>query len=593
LNNCYFRKGANISIIRIYLAQINTIVGDFDHNYSIISHHIKEAEKKDADLVVFPELSITGYPPEDLLLKNAFVDENINYLNKLKKNVSNFIAIVGFVNREKNNIYNSAAVIYEHQIRSIYNKQHLPNYSVFDEERYFKEGDVDYIFKIAGSLAGINICEDIFHPGGPADIQSIIGGAELLINISASPYHIEKIKDREKILVNTAKDNCVNIAYANIIGGQDELVFDGSSMIVGHTGEILKRAASFEEDTIIYDIDTAVTEAARLKYPAFKTQKTKMDIDRKAPVLIDLKYRKNKNLRILSKRAAIEPRKKILYRENEILKALILGTRDYVRKNGFEKVVIALSGGIDSALTSVIAFMALGKENVNAILMPSIYSSIGSIKDAEELSDNLGINHIIISISDIYNRYLEDLKPLFKSSKINITRENIQARIRGNIIMAAANENSWLVLSTGNKSEISVGYCTLYGDMAGGFSPIKDVYKTMVYRICKFINREYSNIIPDNILTKVPSAELKPDQKDQDRLPPYKILDSILKSYIEDDMGYHSITSKGFDPKTVREVIEMVDSSEYKRRQGPPGIKITPRAFGKDRRYPITNRFKS
>jgi NAD+ synthase (glutamine-hydrolysing) len=483
-------------------------------------------------------------------------------------------------------------VIYDHQIRSIYYKQFLPNYSVFDEERYFKKGTVNYIFKIAENLIGINICEDIFHPAGPAKIQSIIGGAGLLINISASPYHTEKIKEREKVLVNTAKDNCVDIAYVNIIGGQDELVFDGNSMIVKHTGEILKRAALFEEDTLIYDLETAITTSARLKNTALKIQKNKINKDYKAPVEIDLKYRQNKKPSMVKERVIFKPKEQILCREHEILKALILGTLDYVRKNGFDKVVIALSGGIDSALTTVIAFMALGKENVNCILMPSIYSSAESMEDAEELSNNLGISHTIISISDIYNRYLDDLRTLFKSSKINVTKENIQARIRGNIIMAAANENNWLVLSTGNKSEISIGYCTLYGDMAGGFSPIKDVYKTMVYRICKFINRKYSNIIPKNILTKVPSAELKPDQKDQDKLPPYKILDSILKAYIEDDMGYNPIINKGFDSKIVREVINMVDSSEYKRRQGPPGIKITPRAFGKDRRYPITNKFK-
>jgi NAD+ synthase (glutamine-hydrolysing) len=413
-----------------------------------------------------------------------------------------------------------------------------------------------------------------------------------LINISASPYHTEKIKEREKVLTSTAKNNCANIVYANIIGGQDELVFDGNSMILKHTGEILKRAASFEEDTIIYDLDTSITTAARLKNPALRTQKTKMSKDYKAPMVVDLKYSQNKKQRVTNDKTAVKPQKQFFCKEHEILRALILGTRDYVRKNEFEKVVIALSGGIDSALTAVIAFMALGKESVNGILMPSIYSSVESIKDAEELSNNLGISHTIISISDIYNRYLEDLKPLFKNSNINVTKENIQARIRGNIIMAAANENNWLVLSTGNKSEVSVGYCTLYGDMAGGFSPIKDIYKTMVYRICKFINHKYSNIIPENILTKVPSAELKPDQKDQDKLPPYELLDSILKAYIEDDMGYNSIINKGFDGKTVREVINMIDSSEYKRRQGPPGIKITPRAFGKDRRYPITNKFK-
>ena len=542
--------------------------------------------------MIFPELSTTGYPPEDLLLKNVFIDKNISCLDRLKESVTDLIAIVGFVNREKSGIYNAAAVIHDQQIKSIYNKQFLPNYSVFDEERYFKKGTVNYIFKIAEKLIGINICEDIFHPSGPAKIQSIIGGAELLINISASPYHTEKIKERERILINIAKDNCVNIAYVNQIGGQDELVFDGNSLIISHTGELLRRAASFEEDALIYDLDTGGAAAARLKNSRLKDQKAKMVKHYKAPAVIDLSYRQKKQPVKLKEKSASGHKRQASSKEHEILKALILGTRDYVRKNNFDKVVIALSGGIDSALTTVIATLALGKENINAILMPSIYSSRGSIEDAVELSHNLCITHIIISISDIYNSYLENLKSIFKSRKINTTRENIQARIRGNIMMAAANENNWLVLSTGNKSEISVGYCTLYGDMAGGFSPIKDVYKTMVYRICKFINREYSNMIPANILTKSPSAELKPNQKDEDNLPPYKILDTLLKAYIEDDMGHHSIINKGFEAKTVREVTNMVDSSEYKRRQGPPGIKITPRAFGKDRRYPITNNFK-
>ncbi len=543
--------------------------------------------------MAFPELSTTGYPPEDLLLKTAFIDENISYLGKLKKVATNIIAIVGFVNKEQNGIYNSAAVIHNHQIKSIYNKQFLPNYSVFDEERYFKKGTINYIFKIAEKLIGINICEDIFHPSGPAKIQSILGGAELIINISASPYHTEKIKEREKVLTNAAKDNCVNIAYVNLVGGQDELVFDGNSLIINQRGDILKHAAPFEEDALIYDLDTGGAAATRLKNLRFKNQRTEMGKYHKALTLIDLKLHPKKQLVKLKEKTVFKHKRQVLCKEHEILKALILGTGDYAGKNNFDKVVIALSGGIDSALTAVIATLALGRENVNGILMPSIYSSRGSVEDAAELAHNIGIRHTIIPISDIYNSYLENLKPIFRSRKINTTRENIQARIRGNIIMAAANENNWLVLSTGNKSEISVGYCTLYGDMAGGFSPIKDVYKTMVYRICKFINRKYSNIIPGNILTKIPSAELKPNQKDEDKLPPYKILDPVLKAYIEGDMGYHSITSKGFGKKTVREIIGMVNSNEYKRRQSSPGIKITPRAFGKDRRYPITNNFKS
>jgi len=542
--------------------------------------------------VIFPELSITGYPPEDLLLKTDFVNENIKYLYKLQKITTNIVAVIGFVNKEHDGIYNSAAVLHNKGIKSIYNKQFLPNYSVFDEERYFKKGSQNYIYKIAGILIGINICEDIYYSSGPTKIQSIIGGAELVINISASPYHTEKIKEREKILFTRAVENRVNIAYVNLVGGQDELVFDGNSLIINEKGDILRHAKPFKEDALIYDLDTGGVTSARLKDTKFKNQKTKMEKDYSPLPIIDLKYHQKKGRRNIQNKIAGKYNRYVCCTEDEILQALILGTSDYVKKNRFEKVVIALSGGIDSALTAVIAVFALGKENVSGILMPSIYSSRESINDAKELSDNLGIGYTTIPISDIYSSYLENLSAIFKHSEINVTKENIQARIRGNIIMAAANENGWLVLSTGNKSEISVGYCTLYGDMVGGFSPIKDVYKTMVYRICRYINKKYSNIIPKKIITKVPSAELKPNQKDEDKLPPYKILDPILKAHIEDDLDYHSIVKKGFEGKTVREVINMVDFNEYKRRQGSPGIKITPRAFGKDRRYPITNNFK-
>ncbi|PIU28982.1 MAG: NAD+ synthase [Candidatus Hydromicrobium americanum] len=581
-----------MSILRLYLAQINPTVGDLKGNYNIIASHIEEAKKNDVDVVIFPELSITGYPPEDLLLKTDFVNENIKYLYKLQKITTNIVAVIGFVNKEHDGIYNSAAVLHNKGIKSIYNKQFLPNYSVFDEERYFKKGSQNYIYKIAGILIGINICEDIYYSSGPTKIQSIIGGAELVINISASPYHTEKIKERGKILFTRAVENRVNIAYVNLVGGQDELVFDGNSLIINEKGDILRHAKPFKEDALIYDLDTGGVTSARLKDTKFKNQKTKMEKDYSPLPIIDLKYHQKKGRRNIQNKIAGKYNRYVCCTEDEILQALILGTSDYVKKNRFEKVVIALSGGIDSALTAVIAVFALGKENVSGILMPSIYSSRESINDAKELSDNLGIGYTTIPISDIYSSYLENLSAIFKHSEINVTKENIQARIRGNIIMAAANENGWLVLSTGNKSEISVGYCTLYGDMVGGFSPIKDVYKTMVYRICRYINKKYSNIIPKKIITKVPSAELKPNQKDEDKLPPYKILDPILKAYIEDDLDYHSIVKKGFEGKTVREVINMVDFNEYKRRQGSPGIKITPRAFGKDRRYPITNNFK-
>ena len=567
-------------------------MGDLSGNYDIIASHIKAAKKSDADVVVFPELSITGYPPEDLLLRKSFVDENIVYLNKLKKNTANIIAVIGFVGRERGQIYNSAAVIHDRQVKAVYNKQFLPNYSVFDEERYFSKGNANYIFKVADAFIGINICEDIYHSSGPLEIQSVSGGAELIINISASPYHVEKIRERREFLTHAAANNCVNIAYLNLVGGQDELVFDGDSVIINEKGDILDHAKPFKEDVLIYDLDTGGAAAARLKDPGFENQKTGMRKYHESLPRIDLKHYKKRKKTNKEYKTVSGYNRYIGCIEAEILQALILGTRDYVNKNKFDKVAIALSGGIDSALTAAVAAFALGKKRVNGIIMPSPYSSKGSIEDSIELSHNLGINYLTIPISDIYNTYLEDLKVILKHSGINITKENLQARIRGNILMAAANENDWLVLSTGNKSEISVGYCTLYGDMVGGFSPIKDVYKTMVYKICRYVNKNYSDIIPEKIISKVPSAELKPDQKDEDRLPPYEILDPILKSYIEDDLDYRSISEKGFDKKTVREVIEMVDHSEYKRRQGSPGIKITPRAFGKDRRYPITNNFR-
>lgn len=568
-------------------------MGDLKGNYNIIASHIDEAKRNCSDLAVFPELSITGYPPEDLLAKDSFISENIDCLNKLKELTSNIIVIAGFASRGKQGIYNSAAVIYKNQIKSIYNKQFLPNYSVFDEERYFEKGLDSCVFKAGDSIFGLNICEDIFHPEGPARIQSILGEAGLIINISASPYYTGKIQERIKVLSDTAISNRVNIAYLNMAGGQDELVFDGSSLIINGEGKVLVRAKSFAGDSIIYDLEIDKIKSLKDKYRNdIEKDKIKLLKDYTPPALIDLRYGPDyEKKKILKYKNSGSRSGQIITSEEEILDALIMGTGDYVRKNRFEKVIVALSGGVDSALTAVIASFALGKENVNGLLMPSLYSSRGSIDDSIKLCNNLGIKYITIPITEIYRSYLKNLNKIFTGPEINVTRENLQARIRGNIAMALANEKHWLVLSTGNKSEISVGYCTLYGDMAGGFSPIKDVYKTMVYRICKFINEKHHDIIPSNILSKVPSAELKPDQKDQDTLPPYNALDPILKAYIEDDLGFKSIVNKGFDENTVRKVINMVDSSEYKRRQGSPGIKITSRAFGKDRRYPITNKF--
>jgi NAD+ synthase (glutamine-hydrolysing) len=579
--------------IRLYLAQINPVVGDIKGNCDMIISHIKKAREEGADIVVFPELALTGYPPEDLLLKNAFIRENMRYLEKIKDEVHGISAIVGFAYEEESALYNSAAVMCGKDICYIYNKQHLPNYSVFDEERYFNRGSRNYIFDINGHPVGLNICEDIFYASGPAKAQAIAGGAELIINISASPYHVGKVESREKMIAARAIDNIVNIAYLNMAGGQDELVFDGNSMVVNEKGMVLARCLPFAEDSLVFDMDPSTASAARTKDTRFRNQKNSLN-DGFAPIeKVDLVIGKNsKKIIPIGAKTPLEYSGIISCREEEILKALILGSRDYIIKNGFKKVVVALSGGIDSAITTVIAAQAIGKENVNTVFMPSDYSSAESRRDSEELARNLGIGHGVISISGIYGKYLEELAGIFKHDRINVTKENIQARIRGSIIMALSNENGWLVLSTGNKSEISVGYCTLYGDMVGGFSPIKDVYKTMVYSICRFINKKYGNIIPENIITRAPSAELKPGQKDQDRLPPYDVLDRILNAYIEQDRGYKAIIDMGFDRAMVTDVINMVDNNEYKRRQGSPGVKISARAFGKDRRYPITNRYR-
>ena len=579
--------------LRLYLAQINPTVGDLKGNCGLILSHIEKAKENNADLAVFPELALTGYPPEDLLLKKAFIRENIEHIEKIKEEVSGIAAIVGFANSSNGSIYNSAAMICGKKISSIYNKQHLPNYSVFDEQRYFSRGAINYIYRINGHLVGLNICEDIFYASGPAKAQAIAGGAELIINISASPYHTEKIGSREKMISARASDNMVNIAYVNMAGGQDELVFDGNSILVNERGEIVARCLPFAEDSLIYDIDPGNAGDIRSK-----DQKNKMDQDYAPIQIVELNTGKKKRsvspVKNMEKSSGpLDYSTIISCTEEEILRALILGTRDYIKKNGFKKVVIALSGGIDSAITAVIAALAIGKENVITVFMPSDFSSSESREDSEAMANNLGVEYIIIPIAGIYGTYLKNLKSIFTDDKINVTKENIQARTRGSIIMAFSNEHGWLVLSTGNKSEISVGYCTLYGDMAGGFSPIKDVYKTMVYSICRFINKKYENLIPENTLTSAPSAELRPGQEDQDRLPPYNMLDRILKAYIEDDLDRNSIIEMGFDPAIVEDVLNMVDNSEYKRRQGSPGVKITARAFGRDRRYPITNRFRA
>ena len=545
-------------MVRIGLAQINTTVGDIKGNFQKILDYILKAKKSGVDIISFPELAITGYPPEDLLLKPKFVEENIKMLEKLAIEINNIVAVVGFVNRKNKNLYNAAAVLYKKKIIGIYHKILLPNYGVFDEKRYFTQGDEPTIFKIDEVIFGVNICEDIWHKTGPTKTQAS-RGAQLIININGSPYHTGKWKERETVIRNASIENNVWISYTNLVGGQDELVFDGQSMVMNNKGILIAKADAFKGCLLITDIEIENNSEV-------KSNSRKYFIDKKKLNFFD----------------PIE----------EIYMALVTGLKDYVHKNGFKKVVIGLSGGIDSSLVAAIASDALGKENVVGVFMPSRYSSQESQIDAAHLAKNLGIKFLTIPIEPIFKIYLLTLEHHFGELEKDITEENLQARIRGNILMALSNKFGWLVLTTGNKSEMSVGYATLYGDMAGGFAVIKDVYKTMVYKLADYRN-SINKVIPDRIMAKEPTAELKPNQKDTDSLPPYEILDSILKEYIEKDRNFDEIVSMGFSKDIVRKVIKMVDRNEYKRRQSPPGIKITPKAFGRDRRVPITNKYQS
>lgn len=554
--------------LRVAMAQINCTIGDLKGNLKKINEYIQKAEESGVDIVAFPELAITGYPPEDLLLKPKFVEDNLKSLKKLVKFVKNIVVIVGFVDKKGKELYNAAAVIYAGKIIGVYYKILLPNYGVFDEKRYFKAGMNPLVFKFGQCVFGVSICEDIWHEDGPTRLQSL-SGAKLIININASPYHAGKIKEREEIVRAQAKLGHIHIVYINLVGGQDELVFDGQSIIVDSKGKIIKRAEAFKEGLFILDL---IIPAGK-----FRSSKRIVTVREEIP-------QKNK---ILLSPKEIEP----LEPAAEIYQALTLGLKDYVTKNGFKKVVVGLSGGIDSALVATLAADALGKDNTIGVFMPSRYSSRESEEDASKLAENLGIRLMHISIEQIYKIYLMVLEPIFLGSERNITEENLQARIRGNILMALSNKFGWLVLTTGNKSEMSTGYATLYGDMAGGFAVIKDVSKTLVYKLAQYRN-SLGFVIPERVLTKEPTAELKPNQKDSDTLPPYENLDPILKAYIEEDKNLDEIVSLGFDKETASKVLSMVDKSEYKRRQSPPGIKITPKAFGRDRRMPITNSYR-
>jgi len=550
--------------IRIALAQINPTVGGIEGNVLKICDYIRKAREQNSGVVVFPELAITGYPPEDLLLKQHFIDDNLEALSRVIENTKDIAAVVGFVDRKDNILYNAAAIIRNRKIIGVYHKVFLPNYGVFDEYRYFRAGTETPVYTIDNIKIGVNICEDIWYPEGPAKYQAL-AGTEVILNINASPYHMGKAHLREKMVSERASDNKIVIAYLNTVGGQDELVFDGGSFVVDKAGEIIVRGRQFEEEMIISEI-----------------------------VLDSCNASSYSPLKLRGGRGSYELKRGEGGFEEEVYKALVLGTRDYVIKNDFKQAVIGLSGGVDSALVAAVAVDAIGRENVSGIFMPSPYTSKESREDAYELAKNLGIKIIETPISNIFEVYRESLKMEFKGLPEDKTEENLQARIRGNILMAFSNKFGWLVLTTGNKSEMSVGYATLYGDMAGGFAVIKDVPKTLVYELCKWKNsNEGRAVIPERVLWKEPSAELKPDQKDTDSLPPYPVLDPVLKAYIEDDKNFDDILSSGCEIECTKKIIQMIDRSEYKRRQSPPGIKITPRAFGRDRRFPITNKYRS
>ena len=572
-----------MNLLRLALAQINTTVGDLEGNFQKISESLKRARDQKADIILFPELAVCGYPPEDLLLKPDFVDANREYLNKIIPLCQNITAVIGFV-EVADDIYNAVAVIQNGKLCGTYKKYLLPNYGVFDEERYFKRGFNEAIYSINEIPIGISICEDIWYPAGPPENQAF-NGAKLLLNISSSPFHEGKIAERERMLRTRATDNVAIVAYCNLVGGQDELVFDGSSLIIDERGEVIARAKSFTEDFLIADVDMTGVFRQRLRDPRRRKSRTQTDLQARAIETVPLDPVQHKKRPSLT--PVLTPPQPNL---SEIYQALVLGTRDYVLKNGFQKVVIGLSGGIDSALTAAVAADALGHENVIGVSMPSRYSSDHSKSDAEELAENLQIRFETVAIETVFQAYLESLGPQFEGTKPNEAEENLQSRTRGNILMALSNKFGWMVLTTGNKSEMSVGYATLYGDMAGGFAVIKDVPKLLVYELCHYRNSQ-SIAIPENVITKPPSAELRENQLDTDSLPPYEILDAILKAYVEEDRRFDEILELGFEEKVVRRIIRLVNMNEYKRRQAPPGVKITAKAFGKDRRLPLTNRY--
>ena len=569
--------------MRVALAQINATVGDIPGNEAKVREQLARAREAGAQLALFPELAVTGYPPEDLLLKEHFLADARAAVERIAADAQGIVAVVGFPERA-DDVYNAAAVLTDGGLQAIYRKVNLPNYGVFDELRYFQRGPGGAMIDVDGVKVGLTICEDIWVPGPPMTDEAL-AGARLVLNISASPYQAGKGRQREQMIAQRARDSLAAVAFCALVGGQDELVFDGHSFVVDHDGEVIARAPQFAEELLVCDIDVEAAGAARLRDTRTRPAAREM-----APVVADLGSFATAGRS--DQAAPGGPVADLLDADAEIYAALVLGTRDYVTKSGFQHVVIGLSGGIDSTLVALVAVDALGPDCVSCVTMPSPYSSQGTRDDARRLAESLGVELLELPIGEAMTGYDELLGDIFARREPDITEENLQARIRGNLLMALSNKFGWLVLTTGNKSEMSVGYSTLYGDSAGGFAVIKDVPKLLVYRlVAERARRDPESPVPESIVTRAPSAELRPDQRDQDSLPPYEVLDAILEGYVEEDLGREQLVARGLPEADVDRVIRLVDLSEYKRRQNPPGIKVTSKAFGRDRRMPIVNRY--
>jgi NAD+ synthase (glutamine-hydrolysing) len=569
--------------MRLALAQINTVVGDLDGNAARIVGRLHEARAADADLVLFPELAVTGYPPEDLLFRPGFLRQARRSLDEIASETTDIAALVGFPWLERD-LFNACAVCVGGEVKAIYPKRFLPNYGVFDEVRYFQPGRELLLLRSGEALIGPTVCEDIWQPGPPAT-DLALAGAHVIANISASPFHVGKGLEREEMLITRARDNACWVVLVNAVGGQDELIFDGHSLVIDEEGRVVARAPAFEEALLVVDIDASTAIAHRLVDARRRALAREREIP--DPPVIDLGEPREQQSPV--KPIVAEPLDDL----EQMRLALELGLRDYVEKNGFDEIVVGVSGGIDSALTLALAVEALGPERVHAVSMPSRYSSAETRRDATQLAENLGTSFLELSIDATFDAFEAVLAGVFDGRKPDITEENLQARIRGVLLMALSNKFGWLVVATGNKSELSVGYATLYGDMAGGFALLKDVYKTDVFRLARHLNeRAACELIPQSIIERAPSAELRDNQLDEHSLPPYSALDKVLEAYVEEDRSHEELTTDGFDPDVVDRAIALIDRAEYKRRQAPPGVKLRPKAFGRDRRTPITNRWR-